>query len=297
MSKTAERAAGLSAVPSTLLIPLAGRAFGDAVFPELAVGDADAARVLAALGDDGALWQRDRASVYGVLARTRRFRDLAARFVAAHPAGHVVNLGCGLSNYRQWLDNGRMHMTDADLPEVLAIRRRLLPARGRRHRLCAVDLNAADWWADLGLPSAQDRHDARAGRAGHAAAPLFLFAEGVLMYLAPARARAVLRTFGQRAPAGSTFAFDAMCWLVVGHAGLHPSVRHTDAEFRWGPRTLDELCADSPRLQLAAAHPIMQGYGWPYQLMEPAFQALLGVPLYAVYELRTGDALGRGRRA
>ena len=300
MSKTAERAAGLSAVPSTLLIPLAGRALGDAVFPELAVGDADAARLLAALGDDGSVWRRDRASVYGVLARTRRFRDLAAAFVAAHPAGHVVNLGCGLSNYRQWLDNGRMHMTDADLPEVLAIRRRLLPARGRRHRLCAVDLNAADWWGDLGLASTHDSRAARAGRADHAdhaAAPLFLFSEGVLMYLAPARAHAVLRTFGERAPAGSTFAFDAMCWLAVGRARLHPSVRHTDAEFRWGPRTLDELSAGSPRLQLAAAHPIMQGYGWPYLLMEPAFQALLGVPLYAVYELRTGDALSRGRRA
>jgi len=285
MSKPAEPAAGLSAVPSTLLIPLAGRAFGDAVFPGLAVGDADAARVLAALGDDGSVWRRDLASVWGVLARTRRFRELAAGFVTEHPAGHVVNLGCGLSNYFQWLDNGRMHMTDADLPEVLAIRRKLLPARGRRQRLREVDLNAADWWGDLGLAAA------RGGRGGE---PVFLFAEGVLMYLAPAVAHAALRTFGERAPAGSTFAFDAMCWLAVGHAKQHPSVRHTDAEFRWGPRTLDELTADSPRLQLAAAHPIMEGYGWPYLLVEPAFRLLLGVPLYALYELRTGD--GRCRR-
>ena len=274
MSKPAHPIAGLSAVPSTLRIQLAGRAFGDAMFPGLAIGDADAARVLAALGDDGSVWLRDRASVYGVLVRTRRFRELAAGFIAGHPAGHVVNLGCGLSNYFQWLDNGRIRMTDADLPEVLAIRRKLLPARGHRHRLREVDLNAADWWSRLGLP---------AGRGG---APVFLFAEGVFMYLEPAVAHAVLRSFGERAPAGSAFAFDAMCWLAVGRAKQHPSVRHTEAEFHWGPRGVEELTADSPRLRLAAAHPIMEGYGWPYLLMGPAFRALLGVPFYALYELR-----------
>ncbi|MFT3821331.1 MAG: class I SAM-dependent methyltransferase [Rubrivivax sp.] len=277
MSKPAHPAAGLSAVPSTLRIPLAARAFGDAMFPSMAVGDADAARVLAALGDDAAVWLRDRASVYGVLARTRRFRDLAAGFVAEHPAGPVVNLGCGLSNYFQWLDNGRLHLTDADLPEVLAIRRRLLPARGHRHLLREVDLNAADWWRCLGLP--EDR----------GGAPVFLLAEGVFMYLEPAVAHAVLRCFGERAPAGSTLAFDAMCWLAVGRAKQHPSVRHTDAEFRWGPRRVEELAEDSPRLRLAAAHPIMEGYGWPYLLMGPAFRALLGVPFYALYELRVRD--------
>jgi O-methyltransferase involved in polyketide biosynthesis len=278
MSKPARRAhpaAGLSAVPSTLRIPLAARAFGDAMFPGMAVGDADAARVLAALGDDGEAWLREPASVYGVLSRTRRFRDLAAAFVAAHPAGHVVNLGCGLSNYLQWLDNGRMHMTDADLPEVLALRRKLLPARGRRHALREVDLNAADWWQALGLS---------AGRSG--GAPLFLLAEGVFMYLEPTAAHAALRVFGERAPAGSTLAFDAMFWLAVGRAKQHPSVRHTDAEFRWGPRRIEELTEDSPRLHLAAAHPIMEGYGWPYLLMGPALRALLGVPFYALYELQ-----------
>ncbi len=278
MSKPTRRApsaAGLSAVPSTLRIPLAARAFGDAMFPGMAVGDADAARVLAALDDDGAAWLREPASVYGVLARTRRLRDLAAAFVAAHPAGHVVNLGCGLSNYVQWLDNGRMHMIDADLPEVLALRRQLLPARGRRHALRELDLRAADWWQALGL-----------GPRRGGGAPLFALAEGVFMYLEPAVAHAALRAFGQQAPAGSTLAFDALFWLAVGHARQHPSVRHTGAEFRWGPRRAEELTEDSPRLHLAAAHPIMEGYGWPYLLMGPALHALLGVPVYALYELR-----------
>lgn len=51
--RLSDAAASLPAVPSTLRIPLAARALGDALFPAVAVGDAQAARLLAALGDDG----------------------------------------------------------------------------------------------------------------------------------------------------------------------------------------------------------------------------------------------------
>ncbi|WP_159914173.1 class I SAM-dependent methyltransferase [Pantoea sp. 18069] len=269
--------APLSAVPSTLRIPLAARAFGDAMFPALALGDAHAGRILTALGDDGLAWLRDRHSIYGVLARTRRFRELAAQFLAAHPAGHLVNLGCGLSHYFQWLDNGQARMTDADLPEVLAIRRTLLPVAGERHEVLPLDLTVPDWWDRLGLPATRD------------GAPVFLLCEGVLMYLQPAQVQAILRTFGERAPAGSSFAFDAMCWLAIGRAKQHPSVKHTAAEFHWGPRRLPELTQAHARLRLAGTFHLMEGYGLPYSLIGPTFRMLFGVPFYALYALQTQD--------
>lgn len=266
--------AALSAVPSTLRIPLAARALGDAMFPALALGDVHAARILTALGDDGTQWLRDRHSVYGVLARTQRFRALAAQFLQANPDGHVVNLGCGLSNYFQWLDNGRARMTDADLPEVLEIRRALLPVAGERHAVLPLDLTAPDWWDRLGLPATP------------AGAPVFLFCEGVLMYLQPAEVQAILRTFGERAPAGSSFAFDVMCWLAIGRAKQHPAVKHTAAEFNWGPRRLSELTQAHERLRLAETFNVMDDYGWPYSLMGPGFRMLFGLPFYALYVLR-----------
>lgn len=271
------RYAALSAVPSTLRIPLAARAFGDALFPQVAVGDAHAAPMLAALGDDGRQWLNDRPSIYGVLARTRRFRERAAEFLASHPAGHVVNLGCGLSHYFQWLENGQARMTDADLPEALSIRRELLPAVGDRHQLRELDLTASDWWDTLDLP------------AGHDAPPVFLFCEGVLMYLKPDAVQAVLKTFGECAPLGSSFAFDARCWLAAGRAKQHLSGKHTAAEIHWGPRRLAELTAPHPRLRLVGTHLVMDGYGFPYALMGPTFRAIFGVPFYAVYVLRTQD--------
>ncbi len=263
----------LSAVPSTLRIPLAARALGGTLFPGLAVDDRYATGALARMGDDGQQWLRDRQSVYGTLGRTRRFRDQAREFVARHPDAQVCNLGCGLSDYLQWLDNGRMRMTDADLPEVMAIRREIQPSRHARHVLAELDLTAADWWERLGLPASRDEP------------PVCLMSEGVFMYLQPATVSAVLATFGERAPAGSIFSFDVMCWLAAGRARHHSSVKHTDAEFHWGPRKLADLTAPHPRLRLQAAHQVMGGYNLFYRLLQPVFKAVAGVPLYAVYTL------------
>lgn len=104
----------LNPVEETLRIPLACRAAGDKLFPHMAVQDAEASRLLAALNDDGSRWLKDRGSIYGTLARTRVFTQQAQAFLQQDPLAQVINLGCGLSNYGQWLDNGQMRMRNAD---------------------------------------------------------------------------------------------------------------------------------------------------------------------------------------
>lgn len=261
----------LSAVPSTLRIPLAFRALSGNLFPEMVVDDRYAA--LARVGDDGRQWLRDRQSVYGTLARTRRFHEQARDFVARHPDARVCNLGCGLGDHSQWIDNGRMHMTDADLPEVMAIRREIQPSRHARHVLAELDLSAPDGWERLGLPVSRDE------------APVLLMSEGVLMYLEPATVEAVPATFGERAPAGSVFGFDVMCRLSAGRAKCHGSVKQAEAEFRWGPRRLADLVAPHPRLRLQAVHQFMGGYNLFYRLLQPAFMAIAGIPFHAAHAL------------
>lgn len=136
-----------------------------------------------------------------------------------------------------------------------------------------MDLTAAGWWDRLDLAD------------GPGDAPVFLMAEGVLMYLQPSTVNHLLKTFGERAPEGSVLAFDAMCWLAAGRAKQHPSVKHTEAEFHWGPRRTAELTAVSPRLKLSGTHTVMEGYGLPYSWIGPSFHWMLGVPFYALYEL------------
>ena len=206
----------LSAVPSTLLIPLAARAHGDAMFPAHAVGDIHASRLLRTVGDarSTAAYLADRASVYGVLARTQIFRRLGLAFFERHPDATGASLRCGLGHYFQWLDNGRN-----------------------------------EW------------------------------------VLEPGQVHAVLREFADDAPAGSQFVFDAMCWLAIGRAQRHPSVRRTEAQLRWGPRPSSDLEGLHPRLTHAAEHRVMEGYGWPHALIGPAFRWLFGVPFYGIYQM------------
>ena len=263
----------LSAVPSTLLITLAARARGDTMFPTVAVGDARAQALLARATSDPAPYLAHRPSIYGVLARTRVFCDLTAQFLARHPGATGVNLGCGLSDYFQWLDRGDNRWLDADLPEVIALRQQLLPAASERQRCATVDLSRPGWWAALGLPGAD------------APSPVSLICEGVLMYLEPDQAQAFLREFGEHAPAGSQLLFDAMCWLAAGRGQRNPSVRHTGADFHWGPRRVDELSQAHPRLELLGTHRVMEGYGAFYATLSPLFRRLFGVPFYALYQM------------
>jgi len=266
----------LPPVSSTLCIPLAARALGGKLFPHLAVDDRHAKNALHALGEDGKSLLQDPRTVYGILRRTHWFRKQAGHFLQRFPDALLVNLGCGLSDYRQWLDNGRMQTVAADLAEVIALRR-ILPTTDARCRLAACDLTAADWWTALELPNKSSQ-------------PLFLLCEGVLMYLPPNAVAAILRTFAEYAPSGSQLAFDASCALAAGRRQYNPSVRRSGALFQWGPRRLSELTAPHPRLKLLNIGEPMAGYGHlPQRLVRGLLHAVSGVPLYGLYLLGLRD--------
>lgn len=263
----------LDGVSSTLLIPLAARAFGDAMFPAMAVHDAYAASALCRLKIGVSHFLEDPASVYGVLSRTRIFCELAHGFFDRYPRALGVNLGCGLACYFQWLDRRSNRWLDADVPRVMALRKRLLPAGGKRLGHADVDLRRPGWWRHLGLPS---RHDG---------SPVLLICEGVLMYLETEEVQCLLHEFGEHAPAGSELLCDTLCWLAAGRAAMHPSVHHTHAQFRWGLRRMAELTEPHPRLVLRSEHAVMDAYDFSSSLTYPTFRALYGVPLYGVFRL------------
>lgn len=265
----------LCAVQQTLLIPLVARAFGGALYPGHACADRYAQELVQRLTLDPQYYLGDRPTVLNVLWRTRLICDAARAFFAAHPTAWGLNLGCGLSHYFQWLDNGQNHWLDADLPAVMGLRERLLPApQGRLHATCA-DLENPHWWQCLRLPpSALEQ-------------PIFIVCEGVLMYLQPAQVRQVLQQFADVAPPGSVLVLDTLARSAVGQAQWHASVGRTEAQFHWGIAQWQELTACHPRLHLHNTHSVAPSHGWMGMTMEAMCNPWgLGAPLYGLAELQ-----------
>lgn len=126
---------------------------------------------------------------------------------------------------------------DADLPDVVAVRRRLeIPApetggpRGMRYELKAADVTDENWLARLGLP--RDRRT-------------FVIFEGLTMYLPPEQGRAFMQALTSYFVAeGNEMAFDCVSWLLVAMHKLEPIVRNTNSSFQWyidDPKELEQL--------------------------------------------------------
>ncbi|MCZ7686787.1 MAG: class I SAM-dependent methyltransferase [Sandaracinaceae bacterium] len=116
--------------------------------------------------------------------RIRRFDAYVREFLEREPDGVVVNLGCGLDDRRRRVDNGRVRWLDLDLPEVIALRRRLLPESDRMRFVASSALDLS--WLEL-LPDEPG--------------PRFLFvAEGLLMYLPPEGVRELVTSLAARRP-------------------------------------------------------------------------------------------------
>jgi O-methyltransferase involved in polyketide biosynthesis len=66
-----------------------------------------------------------------ITLRARQFDEMAKKYIAEHPRASVVNLGAGLDTTFYRVDNGLIHWYDLDLPEVIDVRRQLLPEPDR----------------------------------------------------------------------------------------------------------------------------------------------------------------------
>ena len=263
----------LDGVSSTLLIPLIARARGASIYPWLDPDDVQAQHVIEKFGHIIDPLLQDRSAMLNILWRTQLMKHLAQEFFKHHPASQGINLGAGLSDYFQWLNNGQNSWLDADLEGVVTLRHLLLPEHSEAASDICIDLTQSGWWRQLGL----------SGRA--AREPLLLLCEGVLMYLTPTQVRAFFHEIGNNATEGTELICDFMTPMGIGHAHMAPSVCGTGAEFRWGAHNALEVAHLNPRLELIAQHTVAEVYGWAYCWAEMCMTPWTGGPLYGVAHL------------
>ncbi|MGA5503993.1 class I SAM-dependent methyltransferase [Streptomyces umbrinus] len=175
-----ERGVRLGTVQETLLIPLYGRAVEHRK-PEPALRD-PTEEIVASIDYDFSRFD-NQPSLFGSVLRTSLFDCWIADFLAAHPAGTVVEIGTGLNTRYERVDRGRARWFDLDLPDVIDLRRTFFSDAPRRTMVSGSVTDEA--WTDT---------------VSQADGPYFFAAEAVLPYLEESEVRHVVDLIANVSP-------------------------------------------------------------------------------------------------
>ncbi len=267
----------LHGVSRSLFIPLAVRAQAATWCPRLDPHDARARQLLSDSGERPQDYPSDYPTAINILWRTCAIKAMAHRFFERHTNGLGANLGAGLSDYFQWLDNGQNRWIDVDLPEVVALRQQLMPDMPERVQLRSDDLRVAGWWNRLGLQR-ENHHN-----------PLLLISEGLLMYMKPVEVKTFFHEVGEYAPEGSELLCDFISPLGIGQGPMAASLPGQAVGFGWGAHNGMEIASLHPRLELLEQHSVAEAYGWLGPWVEALCAPLTGGPLYGLAHLKVSD--------
>jgi O-methyltransferase involved in polyketide biosynthesis len=151
----------------------------------------------------------------GIALRARAFDIQTQSFLTRHPAATVVALAEGLQTSFWRLDaarpGGQFRWLTVDLPPIVDVRTRLLPA-SPRISVCAQSALDYSW---------MDAVDTSGG--------VVITAEGLLMYLQPEQALGLIAECAKRFPGGQMLFDLAPAWFakVSRYGGLRTSRRYT----------------------------------------------------------------------
>jgi O-methyltransferase involved in polyketide biosynthesis len=214
---------GLRGVSETLLLPLYYRVIEHPRADAL-VHDERAAQMVRRLDYDFSRVAGTPAQQLFAGLRTCQFDRCARSFLARHPQGVVVEVGCGLDTRFWRVDNGQVEWFDLDLPPVIRLRRQLLDEEPRCHFVACSVLDFG--WTDIVRQAA--------GR------PFLPLAEGVLPYLEETGVRRFVLGVGARLD-GVELVFDAMSAHVLWLHNLQLAGAKLEARLHWGLRHSRDL--------------------------------------------------------
>ena len=200
-------------IQETALITLAIRA-SETARPNPRIRDEKAKEIIDALGVDVSKYDPF-LSHEGVVARTILFRDTLRDLLRQHPDAVCINLGCGFDDKFSQVDNGTLQWFDVDLPDQIAVRRKVFQDRDR---CVMLDGDALDGAWTKALPQA-DRY--------------IVVLEGVLEYFSKEQVKTCLNMLCDCLPRGFLLA-ELHSPFLEKHSKHHDAVKHTNASFVMG---------------------------------------------------------------
>ncbi len=221
----------LSGVAETLLITLYIRAM-ESQRPDALVKDERAEAVVRQLDQETlrkTLALTDDFSRVAVILKGREFDRIAQNFLARHPDAVVIHTGCGLDTRFERVDNGQVEWYDLDLPDVIALRRKLVGGEGARHHFLACSVLNHAWMDAVSV---------------HQQRPFLFLAEGVFMYFKEAQVKSLVLKLRDCFPCAELVLDAFSPFMRWGHnvrvsrtrvgAYLHWGLKHAQDLERWG---------------------------------------------------------------
>ncbi|MBN1663934.1 MAG: class I SAM-dependent methyltransferase [Deltaproteobacteria bacterium] len=231
----------LGNVQKTLLLPLWGRAI-ETQKPLPLLIDRAAAQIIEKLEYDFSESARHLSAIsqLGWIARSLHIDAAIKRLLETHPTATIVNLGCGLDTTFDRVDNGCLTWYDLDLPDVMALRKQLIPEQERRMYI-ADSLFSHDWLAQVNSEKKV----------------LFVVA-GVLYYFEETRIRAFVNHLAGRFP-GAELIFDASSPIGIKMANkmvIKASGMDEKSFLQWGLPSVKTLELWDQRINIIAKYPM-----------------------------------------
>ena len=220
-------------IQETALIPLAIKA-SETSRPNARIRDVKAKEIIDSLGVDVSKYDPF-LSHEGVIARTIMFRDQLKALLKKYPDALCVNLGCGFDDKFSQVDNGRVQWYDVDLPDQIAVRRKVYSDRERCTMLPGSALES-EWTKQL--PKAK---------------MYIIVMEGVLEYFTKDQVKTCLNMLCDSFPHGYLVG-ELHSPFLEKHGKHHDAVKHTNATFGWGTKSGREYLALEPRMKLLSEH-------------------------------------------
>ena len=149
----------------------------------------------------------------GVVARTIMFANTLKELIAQYPDALCVNLGCGFDDKFSQVDNGQIEWFDVDLPDQIAVRRKVYEDRPRCTMLEGDALDGA-WTA--ALPKDRSAN--------------IIVMEGVLEYFTKEQTATCLHMLCDSFEHGYLVA-EMNSLFMAKHSKQHDAIKNTNATF------------------------------------------------------------------
>jgi O-methyltransferase involved in polyketide biosynthesis len=237
-------------VQKTLLLPLWGRAklskMGNPV-----LNDPKAVEIVDQMTEcDFAGIQKIFTDFFNVgwITRARMFDDTIKAFLSEHPEAVIVNLGAGLDTTFFRVDNGRLRWYDLDLPDVIEIRKKLIP-ESSRSKCIAKSLFDPSWTEEI---------QASGGN-------ILLLAGGVLYYFNEPEIKDLFKLLAGSFPGGE-IVFDTVSEFSMQF--VNKGLKETGNEsalLKWGINDAKTISQWDRRIEVLEEYPLFSRVGnWDF---------------------------------